>query len=277
MYNTTTAPMAKYSNQVQKAKEVNKVYQTSDLSIFKQIEGNRVPNLQHIKRLADSIRVYGMKCNPILVNERMEVIDGQHRLMAAKEAESFVYYIIVNGYSLNEVHTLNLNQKNWTKKDFMEGYANMGVESYMLLRNFYNKNDDYTFSDCIALCQNTGSGTSRSLGVQINCSKTHSIKLDGSAQIFEQGTWKCGDIDLAQDMANKIRMIKTYYFGYNRSIFVQTMMGLLQKETFDFNDFMHKIRLQPSALVDCANKDQQRTLIEDIYNYKSRNKVSLRY
>jgi hypothetical protein len=225
MYNTTTAPMAKYSNQVQKAKEVNKVYQTSDLSIFKQIDGNRVPNLQHIKRLADSIRVYGMKCNPILVNERMEVIDGQHRLMAAKEAESFVYYIIVNGYSLNEVHTLNLNQKNWTKKDFMEGYANMGVESYVILRNFYNKNDDYTFSDCIALCQNTGSGTSRSLAVQIGSD----TKLDGSAQIFEQGTWKCGDIDLAQDMANKIRMIKTYYFGYNRSIFVQTMMGLLQK------------------------------------------------
>ena len=103
MYNTTTAPMAKYSNQVKKAKEVNKFYQTSDLSIFKQIDGNRIPNLQHIKRLADSIRVYGMKCNPILVNERMEVIDGQHRLMAAKEAESFVYYIIVNGYSLNEV------------------------------------------------------------------------------------------------------------------------------------------------------------------------------
>ncbi len=90
MYNTTAAPMAKYSNHVQTGKEVNKVYQTSDLSIFKQIEGNRVPNLQHIKRLADSIRVYGMKCNPILVNERMEVIDGQHRLMAAKEAESFV-------------------------------------------------------------------------------------------------------------------------------------------------------------------------------------------
>ena len=273
MFNLTTAPMANNSNHVQTKTEVNKVYKTSDLSIFKQIDGNRVPNLQHIKRLADSIRVYGMKCNPILVNERMEVIDGQHRLMAAKEAESFVYYIIINGYSLNEVHTLNLNQKNWTKKDFMEGYANMGIDSYIKLRDFSIKNDDYTFNDCIALCQNMGTGTSRSVAVQLAAG----TNLNGSGQIFEQGTWKTGNMDLAQDMANKIRMIKPYYSGYNRSAFVTTMMQLIKKEIFDFNEFMHKVRLQPTALVDCANRDQYKTLIEDIYNYKSRNKVNLRY
>lgn len=273
MFNTTAAPMANNSNHVQQAKEVNKVYKTNNLSMFKQIDGNRIPNIQHVRRLADSIRVYGMKCNPILVNERMEVIDGQHRLMAAKEAESFVYYIIVDGYSLNEVHTLNLNQKNWTKKDFMEGYANMGIESYIKLRDFVKKNDDFTFNDCIALCQNTGSGSSRSLSVQTSSAKLESKTL----QIFEQGSWKCGDMNLAQDMANKIRMIKMYYLGYNKMSFVGTMMTLFNNTNFDFNEFMHKLRLQPTALVDCANRDQYRTLIEDIYNYKSRNKISLRY
>jgi len=272
MFNTTAAPMAKYSNQVQK-QEVNKVYKTNDLSIFKQIDGNRVPNLQHIKRLSDSIRVYGMKCNPILVNERMEVIDGQHRLMAAKEANSFVYYIVIDGYSLDEVHTLNLNQKNWSKKDFMEGYANMGIESYIKLRDFVAKNEDYTFITCMALCQNTPTGDSRTLAIQ-----THKSKLDGNkVQIFEQGTWLCGDMNLANEWAGKIRMIKTYYQGYNRSTFVSTMIGLLKKDIFDFNEFMHKLRIQPSALVDCTSTEQYRILIEDIYNYKSRNKINLRY
>lgn len=270
MFNLTSAPMANNSTHVQKEQEVNKVYKTSNLSMFKQIDGNRIPNLQHVKRLADSIRVYGMKCNPILVNERMEVIDGQHRLMAAKEAESFVYYIIVNGYDLKEVHTLNLNQKNWTKKDFMEGYANMGIESYIKLRDFVNKNDDFGFADCIALCQNNTSWGNKMLNQKI-------FKNINSTEVFEEGTWKCNDMDLAQDYANKIRMIKSYYSGYNRSSFLTTMIGLLQKETFDFNDFMHKIRLQPTALVDCANRDQYRTLIEDIYNYKRREKISLRY
>ena len=270
MFNTLTAPMTNKSSQVQK-QEVNKVYKTHDLSIFTQIDGNRVPNLQHIKRLADSIRVYGMKCNPILVNERMQVIDGQHRLMAAKEAASFVYYIVVDGYSLNEVHTLNLNQKNWSKKDFMDGYANMGVESYIKLKAFIEKNDDFSFNDCVALCSNI-TGASVMKGSVIRGGKRMN-----QYEIFESGTWKGKDFDLAQEMASKIRMIKTYYSGYNRTTFVGTMIGMLNNKNFDFNEFMHKVRLQPTALVDCANREQYKTLIEDIYNYRSRNKISLRY
>jgi len=270
MFNLTQAPMANNSNQVQQKTEVNKVYKTNDLSMFKSIDGNRVPNLQHVKRLADSILVYGMKCNPILVNEQMEVIDGQHRLMAAKETESFVYYIIVNGYELKDVHTLNLNQKNWSKKDFMDGYANMGIESYIKLREFIKKNDDITFSDCMALSQNNTAAHSRTLNSKI-------YKNIKSTEVFEEGTWKCNDMNLAQDYANKIRMIKPYYSGYNRSKFLTTMIGLLQKQTFDFNEFMHKLRLQPTAIVNCAGRDQYRTLIENIYNYRSRNKTNLRY
>jgi hypothetical protein len=264
--------MTNNSSQVQKGQKVNEVYKTHDLSIFTQIDGNRVPSLPHIKRLSDSIRVYGMKCNPILVNDKMQVIDGQHRLLAAKEAGSFVYYIIADGYTLNEVHTLNLNQKNWTKKDYMQGYSDMGIESYMKLKLFVDKNEDYSFTDCIALCQTSGRGSSRSLTGQVNGNK-----LDGNAQIFEHGTWKTGDMDLAQEMASKTRMIKTYYSGYNRSSFVTTMISLLNNPNFDFNEFMHKLRLQPTAMVDCANREQYKTLIEDIYNYKSRNKISLRY
>jgi hypothetical protein len=271
MFNTTAAPMAKYSSQVQKGQEVNKVYKTSDLSIFKQIDGNRVPNLQHIKRLADSIRVYGMKCNPILVNERMEVIDGQHRLMAAKEAESFVYYIIVNGYSLNEVHTLNLNQKNWTKKDFVEGYANMGITSYIKLKSFIEKNDDYTFESCVSFCNNTSTGSGNNSLSRLKYQNTI------SSGIIEDGTYIGKDFQLAQDWANKIRMIKPYYSSYNRSSFVGTMITLFNNDNFDFNEFMHKLRIQPTALIDCANREQYKTLIEDIYNYRSRNKINLRY
>lgn len=258
---------------MQKGQEVNKVYKTSDLSIFKSIHGNRVPNLQHIKRLVHSIRNHGMKCNPILVNEKLEVIDGQHRLMAAKQAETFVYYIVINGYSLNEVHTLNLNQKNWAKQDFMDGYANMGVQSYLKLKKFIEKNDDFTFTDCINMCSNiSGCISALSQKHRRNSDKTFNVK-----EVFEEGTWVGKDFELAQDWANKIRMIKPYYNSYYRSVFVGTMIMLLQNDKFDFNEFMHKVRLQPTALVDCANREQYKKLIEDIYNYKSRNKVNLRY
>ena len=269
MFNMTTAPMANNSNQVQNTNEVNKVYKTNDLSIFTQIDGNRVPNLQHIKRLVYSINKYGMKCNPILVNEKMEVIDGQHRLMAAQEAESFVYYIIVKGYTLSEVHTLNLNQKNWSKSDYMEGYANMGVQSYVKLREFTLKNTDFSFANCLALCSNISHSSDVFLSAQIN--------ILSSKHNFEEGTWIGKDWDKAQDWANKIRMVGNYYYGYDRSTFVRAFIPLLSNDNFDFNEFMHKLRLQPSALVDCVNSEQYRTVIEDIYNWRSRNKISFKY
>lgn len=268
MFQTMTAPMTNRSS----ATEVNKVYKTNDLSIFKQIGGNRVPNPQHIKRLKTSILQNGMLCNPILVNEKMEVIDGQHRLLASKEAKSFIFYIILKDYSLSEVHTLNLNQKNWTKKDFMDGYADMGIESYIRLKEFVKNNDDYNFSDCISFCSNV-SGNNYTIA-QLNRTVNPELSI---MQVFENGTWKGNDFVLAQEWADKIRLIKPYYLGYNKTTFVKTMIGLFKNDLFDYSEFMHKIRLQPKALVDCANIEQQRLLIEEIYNYRSRKKINLRY
>ena len=269
MLSVQTEPMVKVSNHVQNYSQVNKVYTTSDLNMFKSIDGNRVPNLIHVNRLTDSIKKYGMKCNPILVNEKMEVIDGQHRLMAAKNANTSVYFIIIPGSNLDDVHTLNLNQKNWNRKDFMEGYARMGLMPYIKLQAFVKKNDDYTFNDCVSLCSNMST-----IG---STTKNEGSKKQGYKHTIEEGTWIGKDFNLGQEWANKIRMVKPYYVGYNRSIFVGTMITLFTNPNFDFNEFMHKLRIQPTALVDCANREQYKTLVEDIYNFKRREKVNLRF
>jgi len=152
----------------------------------------------------------------------------------------------------------------------MEGYANMGIDPYIKLREFSIKHDDYTFTDCIAFCQNTVCHSQSMLAHKV--SKNHK-----QIEVFEEGTWNCGNINTANDWANKIRMVKPYYDNYNRSTFVTIMISLFKNQNFDFNEFMHKLRLQPTALVDCANREQFKTLIEDIYNYKNRNKVNLRF
>lgn len=263
---TKTAPMAKLSSYVQIE---TKVDETKDLQIFKTLSGNRPPNPQHVKRLADSIRKYGMLINPILVNEKMQVIDGQHRLLAAKEAGSHIYYIIVRGYDLTHVHALNLNQKNWTGADFLEGYANMGIPDYVLLRDFWARHPYYNLVDCIALCSNLSSAGTFQPGA---------INSDtGTRQVFNEGTWKARDMQKAELDAQNIKLIETYYPGYNRTQFMGTMLLMFRHPNFDFNEFMQKVRLQPTALVDCANREQYKALIEDIYNFRRREKVNLRF
>jgi hypothetical protein len=259
----------------QTSMEVNKVYITEDLTIFNQIVGNRPPNPQHIRRLADSIKFNGILQNPIIVNEDMEVIDGQHRLMAAKEAGTGVYYIVVKGYKLEQVQALNLNQKNWSKKDFMEGYARMGIKPYVKLKEFCEKNSEFNMTDCISLCQNSNTASSFTMAQKYRADG----KKTNLKQIFEEGTWEGKDFDLAQEYADKLKMIAPYYDGYRRSTFVSAMLGLFKRDNFNFIEFMHKLKLRPNKLVDCANVDQYRLLIEEIYNHHrgSRGKVNLRF
>ena len=262
------------SNFKKSSQQVNTVYKTNDLTMFKSITGNRPTNPQHIRRLTDSIKVNGLLCNPILVNEKMEVIDGQHRLEACKNAESEVYYIILTGYSLSEVQTLNLNQKNWQKKDFMNGYADKGIKSYVILREFYRQNNDFSLGFCVKLLSNrsgsdtAGYGQKFKANVKSNYNKT---------EVFNEGTWKVKDYKLGQRVADMIRLVKPYYAGYARDSFASSILTLiLYKEEFDFNTFMQRLRQQPTALVDCSSVGQYKALIEDIYNYRSRNKVNLR-
>lgn len=256
------------------SQEVNTVYKTNDLSIFKQIKGNRPPNPQHIRRLSSSIKSNGMLQNPIIVNSKMEVIDGQHRLLAAKDASSDVYYIVLNNYEMKEVQILNLNQKNWTSKDFMYAYAEMGVESYIKLRDFVNKNKCFNITDCIALCSNTSSASSSSISHRFRKGKEREVKLK---EVFQEGTWKGKDFGLAQEWSDKIKLCKDYYSGYNKSTFVKTMTNLMRKDVFDFFEFLNKLKSQQDKMIDASNIGQCTLLIEDIYNYRRREKVNLRY
>jgi hypothetical protein len=255
MYNTTAAPMAKYSNHVQTGKEVNKVYQTSDLSIFKTLNGNRDVIQSHLKRLAKSMKENKL-FSPIIVNQNMEVIDGQHRLMASKINNTSIEYIIVENYGLKEVQVLNANSKNWNSDDYMNGYCDLQNNEYIKYRQFKEK---YGFghSECQAL-----------LSDQISASLQ---------SIFNSGEFKIKDYKKAIDMAERIIMVAEFYSGYKRRSFVFALMNLFNNDNFEFTQFIQKLKIQPTALVDCTTTVGYLLLIEDIYNYRSRTKVSLRY
>ena len=87
---------------------------------------------------------------------------------------------------------------------------------------------------------------------------------------------------MAEHWANRILRLKDFFpKGYNSSNFVRTMVILFEKKSgvFNFEEFVHKLELRPTALKPCGDKRSYSELIEDIYNYKRRvdEKVSLRF
>lgn len=125
------------------------IQKTKDYKKFDLIAGNRNLIPGHIAKLTTSILQRNMlPQNPIIVNERFQVIDGQHRLEVAKNNDLDVFYIVVPGARLDEIIALNSNNRVWNNMDYINSYASQGDESFIWLKQFI---EDYAISTTQAL------------------------------------------------------------------------------------------------------------------------------
>ena len=115
------------------------VYVTKDYSIFKRLVGNRDIPETRISKIVESIQTIGWIHNPIIVNEKMEVIDGQGRLTALQRLKMPVEYIVAEGAGNKECIYMNMNMVNWKLPDFIKSYAEQGNENYQRLLGLMEK------------------------------------------------------------------------------------------------------------------------------------------
>lgn len=115
------------------------VYATEDFAIFGKLAGNRELDRNHVRRLAKAIEQDPSltEKNPILVNEHMEVIDGQHRIAAYKLVATKsgglsepLYYIVKEGLTLADTRKMNAGAKAWKPLDYAVAYALEGNKHY---------------------------------------------------------------------------------------------------------------------------------------------------
>lgn len=113
------------------------IQKTTNYNLFKTIEGNRDLNPNHLAKLAMSVAKKNLlQYAPIMVNESMEVIDGQHRLEVARQSKLEIYYTIVPRARLDEVMELNTTLRNWKLTDFVNSMIVTGNKEMQYLRNF---------------------------------------------------------------------------------------------------------------------------------------------
>lgn len=115
----------------------NEVRTTTNYDMFKVLPGNRDYE-NHGKKLVDSVGLWGV-ITPIIVNEKMEVIDGQGRLYAAKETGAEVPFIVKKDLGVKACIEMNTTQTKWGYRDYIKSYAAQGNESYIELKEFMEK------------------------------------------------------------------------------------------------------------------------------------------
>ena len=102
---------------------------TENYDMFKKIGGNRKINKANYAKIVKSMKEEQLII-PIVVNEKYEIIDGQHRFTACKDLGKPVYFYMVRGYGLDQVKRANIASSNWKKENYLDMFVAEGNEVY---------------------------------------------------------------------------------------------------------------------------------------------------
>jgi len=238
---------------------INQVYKTTDYHLFKFIDGNRNINPTQLNRLEKSIAEDYIQV-PIIVNEKYQIIDGQHRYHILRSLEKPIYFIKVDGLGMPEVHRLNTINKNWTLDDYMNSYCNKGLPEYIQYRDFKNR---YKFQhkECITLLR------------QYKNNPNSDVLYN-----FKQGKFKIKSLEYAEHNAQIILSYEKYYDGVRRRSFVLAILDCLKMLDFKHKTLLTKMSYQSAKILHQTCKEDYLRSIEKIYNFNNKNKkIRLNY
>lgn len=224
-----------------------------DLSQFKTLKGNRQIKRAHVNRLrsAYSENTEAIQYNPILVNEKLEIIDGQHRFEALKELEAPVYYIEQPGLTIEDAQKLNSLVKTWGPNDYAHAYAENGNQHYLTFLKFREQYPKIGFNVLTRYLAGYG--------------------VTPTTEMFRNGTFKVGSVKKATENLDKLLECGVHYQDYRRKGFGEALLVALNTKGFDFEWFLNRLQ-QPKAkeiLMPFDTKGEYLRAIEKLYNYNA--------
>ncbi len=233
---------------------------TTNYKMFSCLKGNRSIDKGQVKKLIQSISTNNLlEYNPIMVTKRGLVIDGQHRLEAARSLNLPVFYNEVSG-NLTEVILLNSNAKNWSIDDFVNSHIELGNDEYVALKQFKEKwGVAYTTAASLLMAKKVGSD------------------LDKISDPLKEGSFKV----LSLKRANEVMEWTSSFSDYadkvimkNRS-FIKAVETLLDTDEITLSGLNRKLEIANRKLVRSSTRMDYLRQIEEIVNFKSRTKVRL--
>lgn len=233
---------------------------TNDYEMFKFRADNREKiDQNHVLRLVDSIKSRNLlDLRPIIVNEEMEVIDGQHRLLAAKILQVEIYYQIEKTMHGNDIILMNI-AKSWTTTDYLNYYCKNEYSEYIKLKEFMKKNQ---LNLKIAL--NMIMGASRA---QFRDFKSGDFKfLDGD--LYD-------NLDVCWDTINLIKKMNGFSPYTSSTRFWKALIKLINHPHFFAEKWIFNLQRMIERFSPKATTADYCRLMMEIYNWKNSDRVYL--
>jgi len=245
----------------QKIFKCDKVFVTNDYDMFTHKKGNRPILDRRANAILASIVEHGwIDSSLVMIGDKMAVLDGQHRIEALKRykeltgnAPNLIYMVNRAMDDIRKIQAFNTHQFSWNAMDYLHSYIEQGNDHYLQYQRFM---EEYSLRHSIALALTTlGRGDGR----------PHTL--------FKQGGFTCNDWGVPRDRAEKLDEIQKYFKKAKQAKFARAIVKFWRHPDFDHKQFIKKLRLDREMLYPVGTTDQYVRLIEDVYNFHSREKV----
>lgn len=241
---------------------MDQVEKTINYETFKILEGNRKIDRYHLKKLMISIQKNNrLNLHPIIINKDCEVIDGQHRLEAAKQLNLEIFYI--KSDTINDEHLIecNANQKSWEVQNFIEYFCVKKCLPAYIELNLLLKSTGLKPKALMTII--LGNVTNEILDF-LKTGKFIFPKNSNHKQLLDS---YLNFISYVKDKRIKpFSMFSNHYFS-------RAFRWLIKAEGFDYSLFLKKLDLRWFDLKPQRSSEDWYKLLVSIYNFKNHSKI----
>lgn len=235
-----------------------RIYTTTDYDAFVFPKWNRNVSNARVVAMVESIKKVGWLPEPVLVNEKFEIIDGQSRVKALQICELPVEFCIVKGIGRKECQALNLFQKNWTTINYIDSYVADENPSYIWLRDALKrfKSIPSVVVTSVAVTKGNGFSCGGRMG---------SIIKEGRLQLTTQEMKRLSDLLFFLSRFSETAA----YLGGRKDVFYSAIVFLYNLDAVDNERLCSVVNnSRYDGLVPSSTVEGWLTQIEELYNKK---------
>lgn len=226
------------------------VYSTNDYTIFKRLLGNREVKPIRKMKIVKSIQTRGYISCPIIVNEKMEVIDGQGRLEALKSLGLPVEYVIIKWLTIDDCTAMNF--KDWNINDYVDCYAECGNENYIRFKDVAKQ-----FELSYSILHSILVGRTNSGGRGQNELRYEMLKV--SEEQYKELCYVCEYIMRYKEIRKTI--------GGSQRLFLSAIAWVASQENVDRERLFTSIKQQTNKILPVTKTEPLLRQISEVYNY----------
>lgn len=234
-------------------------YLNVEIRKLHKLVGNRdVTSENHVRDLMESISKNGYDGAPIVINEKYEIIEGQHRIEAMKRLGiEKVPARIVYGANLETVRRLNNIHKKWTVNDFVDSNAELGDIPAKYVRELSRAYPKVQLSYVLSAITCTYGGV--------------------NTRRLKNKTLKCDEADYmkAFKFLAEWSSICDLFEGTARSIHAAALRLLMEIDEDVFYELCKRMKAYPRRIPSRLTVRDTFEVYDEIFNYHRKQKKSL--